>query len=107
MYRKIILGFILNVIVSVLTCIVLKPTMFNRSLRHVPFGALGSYLVQEKPHQGYIFMSMICLYQCMEMYAHLIMYNEDYSWVDLEGYIIGHVYMTLYMGYIKNDENVL
>ena len=30
----------------------------------------------------------------MELYAHLKMYNEDYSWIDIEGYIIGFTYST-------------
>lgn len=32
------------------------------------------------------------VYQCMELYAHIKMYTEDYSWIDIEGYTIGFTF---------------
>ena len=100
--KQYVCAVLVNVIMTTLTCIVMKPNMFERSLMHFPIGSIGSYMVYEYPVQGYIYMVMVCLYQCMEMYAHLIMYEIDYSWVDLEGYIIGFTYTTVTLNYLKN-----
>jgi len=95
MEQKTIIINILNIVFSVLTCIVMKPHMFPRSLMHFPFGSIGAVILQYRLHHGYIYIFLICLYQCMEFYAHLKMYNEDYSWIDIEGYIIGFTYTTI------------
>jgi hypothetical protein len=94
MEHKNILINILNIVFSVLTCIVMKPHMFPRSLMHFPFGSIGAVILHNRIHHGYVYIFFICLYQCMELYAHFRMYNEDYSWIDIEGYTIGFTYTT-------------
>lgn len=104
MYQKIVIACTLNVIFSVLTCIVMKPHMFPRSLMHLPFGAMGSFLIHKSPAHGYAYMFMINLYQILELYAHFVMYDLDYSWIDIEGYIVGFTYTTCCILYIKESK---
>ena len=108
MDNKIIIVSIFNIVASVLTCIVLKPHMFPRSLMHLPIGAFGSILIFKSHLHGIIFVYLISLYQCMELYAHLKMYNIDYSWIDLEGYLIGFSYTTVTYMYLQEyNENTI
>ena len=104
MDQKIVVVNTLNVIVSVLTCIVMKPHMFSRSLMHLPFGAMGAYLIHKSLHHGYVYMFMINLYQVIELYGHISMYSIDYSWIDLEGYIVGFTYTTCCILYLREQK---
>ena len=97
----------LNFFFSSVTCITLKPHMFGRSLMHFPIGSFGSFLLFKSNIHGVVFIFLISLYQCMEMYAHFQLYNEDYSWIDLEGYLIGYSYTTCTLLYIDSlTENI-
>ena len=75
--------------------------MFVRSLMHLPFGALASYLLFKSTPHGLAFIYLITLYQVMELYGHFQLYSEDFSWIDLEGYIIGFAYTTLSYLYLN------
>ena len=102
--KKVIFSFICNIICSVLSCVVLRPQTLQRSLMHFPIGSLGAYILHKSSIHGFIFFYLITIYQCMELYAHFKLYNEDYSWIDLEGYAIGFTYTTLNIFYI-NDQS--
>ena len=109
MEQKLIIVNLLNIICSVLTCIILKPHMFSRSLMHFPIGSLGSYIIYKSKIHGIIFIYLITLYQCLELYGHYKLYNVDYSWIDIEGYIIGFIYTTIMIIYLKekNKQNTV
>ena len=104
MEQKIIVLNTLNIVLSVVTCIVLKPHMFPRSLMHFPFGSLGSFLLFKSNIHGLVYIYLVSLYQCTEMYGHFKLYNEDYSWIDIEGYLIGFTYTTCMILYL-NETN--
>jgi hypothetical protein len=82
-------------VLSIVTCFILRQDMYTRGLIHYPIGAIGSILISNSKIHGIMFMYLITLYQCMELYAHMQMYREDYSWIDVEGYLIGFTYTTL------------
>ena len=103
MIHKTIIIVLINIIISVLTCIVLKPNMFGRSVMHLPLGAFGSILLFKSQVHGLVYIYLITLYQCMEFYAHFKMYNIDYSWIDIEGYIVGFIYTTISFLYMQSD----
>lgn len=54
-----------------------------------------------------MYIYLITLYQIIECYGHYKLYNLDYSWIDIEGYIIGFTFTTLmniYLEYKPNEE---
>ena len=102
--KKIIFVNILNIICSILTCIIMKPHMFPRSLMHFPIGSIGSILLFKSAIHGISYIYMISLYQIIEFSAHMQINGVDYSWIDIEGYIIGFTYTTItYMYLIPSD----
>ena len=104
MEQKSVLIYTLNLLLSVITCIILKPHMFPRSLMHFPFGSLGSYIIFKSPVHGIIYIFLMISYQCTEMYGHFKLYNEDYSWIDIEGYLIGYTYTTCMFLYLNEHK---
>lgn len=93
-----------NISTSIIFCVILKPKNINRGLIHFPFGSLSAYFLHKKTIHGLCFIYLISLYQCMEMYGHFILYDVDYSWIDLQGYIIGFVISTIHLIYIESKQ---
>ena len=103
MELKIIYASILNITASILTCIILRSHMYMRGIMHFPMGSIGSILLFKSKIHGILFIYLLSVYQCMELYAHIKMYTEDYSWIDVEGYIIGFTYTTITYLYLNSD----
>ena len=101
--RKYVYVNILNIVASILTCIILRRHMFIRGIMHFPMGTIGSILLFKSRIHGILFIYLLSVYQCMELYAHIKMYTIDYSWIDVEGYIIGFTYTTITYLYLNND----
>ena len=52
---------------------------------------------------SFIYFSLITVYQILEEVGNLVMYNNDKSWHDIEGYVLGFSYYVFYL-VMKNKQ---
>ena len=69
---------------------------FLRNCMHIPFGFVGGFILNFKEIYGIIFFSLLIIYQTLEEVEHLYMNKNDFSWYDIEGYIIGFASCVYY-----------
>lgn len=78
----------------------------RRNAIHIPWGFSGMFISKFNINYGFIYFTMICLYQLMEQIEHLYVKSSDKSWYDMEGYILGFSYGILYLFILdKNKHN--
>ena len=69
---------------------------FNRNCIHIPFGFVGGFMLNFKEIHGIIYFILLIVYQTLEEIENLYKNGTDYSWYDIEGYIIGYVNCVYY-----------
>lgn len=90
----------LTVVFDIILAKIMKPVMFTRILMHIPFGSIGSYLVDKRPRHGFVYMFFLAVYQALEFCSNP---TVDKSWVDIEGYLVGFTSATLLMIYFASS----
>lgn len=63
---------------------------------HIPYGFTGGIIAKHNINYGFIYFFLLTFYQILEEVGNLIMYKNDTSWNDLEGYIFGFSYYVLF-----------
>lgn len=63
---------------------------------HIPYGFVGGIIAKHNINYGFIYFTLITVYQVLEEVGNLVMYGNDKSWNDIEGYIIGFCYYVIY-----------
>jgi hypothetical protein len=96
-----VMCFIQSIITSILVWE--SPERLRRNAIHIPWGFSGMFISKFNIHYGFIYFTMICLYQLMEQIEHLYLQSSDKSWYDMEGYILGFSYGVLYL--VLSDKN--
>ena len=104
---KIYIYWVLNIIFSIMTCFILRPTIHKRGLMHFPFGVIGSIFIEYSQVHGLVFMFLLCLYQILEFYSHIRLRYMDLSWIDIEGYCIGFVYTIITLLLQKRNQHTI
>lgn len=74
---------------------------FIRNSLHIPYGYIGGVVSKHNINYGFIYFSLLIIYQILEEIGNLIMYKQDVSWFDIEGYALGFSYHILF-SIIKN-----
>lgn len=74
-----------------------NPTKFIRNSIHIPLGGVGGIISEYNINYGFIYFSLVTMYQILEEVGNLIMYEHDESWYDMEGYILGFSYYIIYL----------
>ncbi|MDA9847158.1 hypothetical protein N9C10_04440 [Flavobacteriaceae bacterium] len=74
---------------------------FIRNSMHIPYGYVGGIISKHNINYGFIYFTLIVVYQILEEIGNLIMYKHDVSWYDIEGYTIGFSYHVLF-SFLKN-----
>lgn len=69
---------------------------FIRNSIHIPYGYIGGLISKHNINYGFIYFTLLVVYQILEEIGNLVMYQQDVSWYDIEGYIIGFSYYVLY-----------
>jgi hypothetical protein len=69
---------------------------FIRNSIHIPYGYVGGIISKHNINYGFIYFTLIVVYQILEEVGNLIMYKHDVSWYDIEGYTIGFSYHVLF-----------
>ena len=58
---------------------------------------MQNYIIKKHNiNYGFIYFTLIVVYQILEEIGNLIMYKHDVSWYDIEGYTIGFSYHVLF-----------
>lgn len=70
---------------------------------HIPYGFTGGVIAKHNINYGFIYFALITVYQILEEVGNLMMYGNDTSWHDIEGYIIGFSYYVLF-SVLKNRQ---
>mgnify|MGYP004000636459 CR=1 FL=1 len=83
---------------SIITSLIImkSKTRFLRNIIHIPYGFTGGLISKHNINYGFIYFSLISIYQIVEEIGNLVMYKKDQSWYDIEGYIIGFSYYVLF-----------
>ena len=68
---------------------------FIRNSMHIPYGYIGGIISKHNINYGFIYFALIVIYQILEEIGNLVMYHEDMSWYDIEGYALGFSYHVL------------
>lgn len=74
---------------------------FTRNILHIPYGYMGGVVSKHNINYGFIYFTLLIIYQILEEIGNLIMYKQDVSWFDIEGYALGFSYHVLF-SIIKN-----
>lgn len=73
---------------------------FVRNCIHIPFGYLGGMICNFEMTYGIIYFMLLVIYQILEEFENLLKYSEDFSFYDIEGYIIGFTGSILYLYFL-------
>lgn len=76
-------------------CIMDSKRRFIRNSLHIPYGYVGGIISKHNINYGFIYFSLLVMYQILEEIGNLVMYKHDLSWYDIEGYTIGFSYHVL------------
>jgi len=77
---------------------------FTRNCIHIPFGFVGGFMLNFKEIYGIIYFILLIVYQTLEEIENLYKTNRDYSWYDIEGYIIGFVNCVYYFYIVQHKK---
>lgn len=80
---------------------------FIGNIIHIPYGFVGGIVCKHNINYGFIYFSLITIYQILEEIGNLIMFKTDKSWHDLEGYILGFSYYIVYSIYRKRNYELI
>jgi hypothetical protein len=75
---------------------------FERNCLHIPIGFVGGLISNFEINYGFIYFTLIIIYQILEEVENLHKYNRDHSWYDIEGYTMGFTSCVYYLYLIKN-----
>ena len=78
---------------------------FIRNCMHIPFGYVGGFISEFDINYGFIYFTLIIIYQILEEIENLHKYDKDFSWYDIEGYAIGFSGFIFYL-YIKKSKYI-
>ena len=90
-------------------CIMSSKQRFVRNMMHVPYGYIGGVIAKHNINYGFIYFTLVIMYQILQEIGNLIMYKHDLSWYDIEGYTIGFSY-HVFFSFLKtrrDDEVVI
>lgn len=79
---------------------------FDRNCLHIPIGFVGGLVSNFEINYGFIYFTLIIVYQILEEIENLQKYNSDHSWYDIEGYTIGFTSCVYYLYILKNKKTI-
>jgi hypothetical protein len=89
---------------SFIAAIIMKDQLkFIRNSIHIPLGGIGGVITEYNINYGFIYFSLVSVYQILEEIGNLIVQGHDKSWYDMEGYILGFSYYVLYLKLISHS----
>ena len=74
---------------------------FSRNCLHIPFGHIGGIISNYDINHGYIYFMLLMCYQILETVENISHSKHDYSFYDIEGYVIGFS-SNIFFFYLKD-----